>query len=359
MHIYASLRMNDAHFAFRNGITAPTPDKPDFGIFHPDMLWNHQRGPERSLLTPQLWRQHPEYRIGESWPGSDFSADLLDYSHAEVRQQWLGIIEEIANSYDVDGIEMDFVRHPFFFRPSAVDAGRPLMTEFVSNARDILDVAGKKKGKYLGLASRCLTSLSECRTIGLDIQPWVQNGLIDVLMPSPTRINKFETDFRPFIELAEGIDCQILIGMDTGIQNITWEHSRAWLAEDMVSEGKGDSVDTHRRLLEEIPQKKESKCGQLEGIPTSLWRALAANALYDGADGVYLFNLWDQVSRHGRHLDFTILNDVRSPEALMGKDKLYAVDFDLSSGGIFGVSAGVIAGGSSRRSAGAVGVENR
>ena len=66
----------------------------------------------------------------------------------------------------------------------------------------------------------------------------------------------------------------------------------------------------------------------------NLWRALAANAYLDEADGIYVFNLWDQIARHGRHLDGAILRDGRSPEALARCDKLYALDFDIAGTGV-------------------------
>jgi len=331
MHLYASLRMNDGHFAFPNPQPDANPDQPDFGISSPDQLWNHQRGAERSPLTPQFWRDHPQYRIGEDWPGSRFAADLFDYAHPEVRERWLAIVAEMVAQYNVDGIEMDFMRNPFFFKFSAVDAGRPLMTQFISCTRAILDEAGIRKGRHLGLAVRCPTALSGCDAVGLDVQAWVRNGLVDVLIPSPTRNNKFETDLRPLVEMAAETDCQVLAGVDTAMPNVTWEQTRALLAEDRIDAAQEDSAKSPERcLLEESRQKREAKRGVPEGMPLNLWRALAANAYYDGVDGTYLFNLWDQIVRHGRHLDCTILADARNAKALSRTDKLYSLDFDVA-----------------------------
>ena len=79
---------------------------------------------------------------------------------------------------------------------------------------------------------------------------------------------------------------------------------------------------------------REGKRGVLEGMPVNLWRALAANAYLDGADGIYVFNLWDQVARHGRHLDGAILRDGCSAEALARRDKLYCLDFEIPGVGV-------------------------
>ena len=333
MHLYASLRMNDGHFSFPPPADAPAPGAVDFGIPHPDQLWNHQRGADDSPLTSEFWRRHPECRIGVNWPGSVFSADLLDYAHDEVRAWWVAIIADIARRFEVDGVELDFMRNPFFFHPARVAAGRPLMTAFVREVRAVLDEAGRRRGRHLGLAARCPTGLAGCDAIGLDVETWVRDGLLDVLIPSPTRTNKFETDLRPLTAISHGTDCQVLAGVDTVMPNQTWEQVRALQAEDRPgTPSAADSEDD--RLLATSRHRVEGKRGVLEGMPLNLWRALAANAYLDGADGLYVFNLWDQVARHGRHLDGAILRDGRSPEALARCDKLYALDFEIAGVGV-------------------------
>lgn len=352
IHLYASLRMNDGHFAFPPPADAPDPGAADFGTPHPDQLWNHQRGPQASPLTAQFWRSHPEYRIGRNWPGSVFTAHLLDYAHAEVRAWWLRVAADIAARFAIDGIELDFMRNPFFFQPAQVSAGRPLMTAFVREVRETLNEAGRRRGRRLGLAARCPTSLAGCDAVGLDVETWVGAGLIDVLIPSPTRTNKFEIDLRPFAALRRGTGCQVLAGLDTAMPNQTWEQTRALQAEDRrhapaaaaaePPEGEppdaespsAESPDAEHRLLEAIRHKREGKRGVLEAMPLNLWRALAANAYLDGVDGIYVFNLWDQIARHGRHLDGAILRDGRAPEALRRRDKLYALDFEAGGSGV-------------------------
>ena len=334
MHLYASLRMNDGHFAFPPPADAPAPGAPDFGVPHPDQLWNHQRGAAVSPLTSEFWRRHPQYRIGRNWPGSVFSADLLDYAHPEVRAWWVAVITDIAARFEVDGVELDFMRNPFFFRPDQVAAGRPLMTAFVREVRGVLDEAGRRRGSYLGLAARCPTALTGCDAIGLDVEAWVRDGLLDVMIPSPTRTNKFETDLTPFTTMSRGTRCQVLAGVDTVMPNHTWEQTRALQDEDRLADPAGMESDADYRVLKASRHNREGKRGVLEGMPVNLWRALAANAYLDGADGIYVFNLWDQVARHGRHLDGAILRDGRSAEALARRDKLYCLDFEIGGVGV-------------------------
>ena len=39
----------------------------------------------------------------------------LDFAHAEVRERYRILLEEMLSRYDMDGIELDFCRHPLFF----------------------------------------------------------------------------------------------------------------------------------------------------------------------------------------------------------------------------------------------------
>ena len=331
MHVYASLRMNDGHFAF----DPPSAGSPSlFDEFHPDQLWNHQRGAEQSPITPQFWRDHPELRIGEDWPGSKFAAHLFDYSHVEVRDRILGIIQELVQKYDIDGIELDFMRNPFFFKPGEVAPGIRYLNDFVQEARRILDRPTEKtRQRRLGLAVRCPMSVEGCERIGMDVPQWIENSWVDVVTICPARFNKFEVDLRPLIGLPRGQGCQLLFGMDTGLSKPTWEIWRAWQDWEENQDPRSDR-DDEQILLAELRQKREGKLGVPEGIPIQLWRALSANAYQDGVDGIYVFNLWDQIARHGRHSRAEILKEVRSPTSLVGKDKLYSLDFDAGESGV-------------------------
>ncbi len=318
MDCYASLRMNDGHFLFED---PPGQPRGPFEAFHPSQLWNHRRGPGESPLTPAFWREHPAFRIGEAWEGSPFAAHLFDYAHEEVRERQLGIVRELAGACDIDGIELDFMRSPYFFKPGQTETGKGHMNRLVREARGILDEAGRAKGRGLGLCARCPTSLEGCARIGLDVETWVEEAWIDLLVPSPSRLNRFEIDLRPMVELARGRPCRVLLGMDTGLKALSWEEVRAWKRRDEKEED--DS-------FAELREKRDGKLGVPEGIPIESWRALASNAYADGVDGIYLFNLWDQVARHGRHADGAVLNDVRNDASLAEKDKLYALDFEAS-----------------------------
>lgn len=105
----------------------------------------------------------------------------LDYSCQVVRDQVIKIFRSVVENYDVDGIELDFLRHPVFF-PSQME-GDPatieeiaMMTALVTELRVLCDSNGIK------LAIRVTDSMDLNKEIGLDVVDWLENDLVDIVI---------------------------------------------------------------------------------------------------------------------------------------------------------------------------------
>jgi len=105
----------------------------------------------------------------------------LDYSCQVVRDQVIKIFRSVVENYDVDGIELDFLRHPVFF-PSQME-GNPatieeiaMMTALVTELRALCDSNGIK------LAIRVTDSMDLNKEIGLDVVDWLDNDLVDIVI---------------------------------------------------------------------------------------------------------------------------------------------------------------------------------
>ena len=66
----------------------------------------------------RFYEEHPEYRLGPDL--NDSSQRVHNWIHEETREFKFRLIEELCQNYDLDGIELDFIRHPASSR-----AGRP------------------------------------------------------------------------------------------------------------------------------------------------------------------------------------------------------------------------------------------
>ena len=178
MYFMPAYRMNDAHFS----------SKP---FDHP--------------VTGRFWiENHERLRIGQSpFARLPFYANLLDFTHQEVRDHRLAIIREIVGRYAdiMDGLQLDFMRHPFFFPPGTGESRQSLMTELMLEVRQLLDAAGKRQGRFLALSVRIPPTLRGCQEAGLDVRTWLQRRLVDVLVLSPSMILTHDMPLDEFVGL--------------------------------------------------------------------------------------------------------------------------------------------------------------
>ena len=129
-------------------------------------------------------RQHKNLRI----PG----ANCLDPVHPDVFRHRMAIFTEVANQYDIDGIEFDFRRWTHMI--SDPHENYPVLTRMVRETRRMLDEVAEKKGrKRLLLGARVGPTIAgerlgkndmSCQDLGLDVRTWVEEELIDYLCPS-------------------------------------------------------------------------------------------------------------------------------------------------------------------------------
>jgi len=108
----------------------------------------------------RLRRDHPELLIGrpgEELPDGGLEWGIrtgLNYAFPEVRQHMSAIICELIERFDIDGIELDFMRHPGYFRIEEAQAQGYLITDMITHIRRKIDQVSAAKGKKIELAAR-------------------------------------------------------------------------------------------------------------------------------------------------------------------------------------------------------------
>ena len=63
-----------------------------------------------------------------------FENKALDYGVPEVREHILRVVREPAERYDIDGLDLDFMRWPVYFKSDEVKANTPLVTDFIGGS---------------------------------------------------------------------------------------------------------------------------------------------------------------------------------------------------------------------------------
>jgi hypothetical protein len=156
---FISFRLNDAH---HKEFVDPKPGaKPGSSI---------------GMSVTRFYAEHPEYRIK---PGSSRSADVVqNWAVPEVREQKFALIRELCENYDLDGLELDFLRFYSFFRTEEASHERrcAAITGFVRDVRALLDRTARD-GRRRWLCARVPCYLPALDLLGLDLPALAAAGL--------------------------------------------------------------------------------------------------------------------------------------------------------------------------------------
>ena len=143
----------------------------------------HGSTEETSPLHPQFYYDHSEYRRVTHRPRLGWFDIGYDFAHAEVRERMLDYLVRLMDRYDVEGLEIDWLREAFCFVPGRERA--ETLTDFMRRVRAAADRAGAKRGRRLGLMARVPEDPETGLLLGLDASTWAHEGLVDVLVPAP------------------------------------------------------------------------------------------------------------------------------------------------------------------------------
>ena len=249
IEVFCSLRMNDTHDASGDRLT---------------------------YSFPEVKTNNPDWIMGSGTSYGAWSA--FDFGQQGVRDLTLDIFTEICTNYDVDGIELDFLRHPFFFRShafggTATEEDLELMTQLVRDIRTMTEQVGLQREKPILVSVRVPDSMSYAEDIGLDVTQWLEEDLFDMM----------------------AVSC----------------HFRAEEWSESVALGHQYDVPVYAGLSE---SRMTGEAGTVRKTNDAYY-ARAAGAWEEGVDGIYMFNYFNDESE--------LWDVVGDPETLQGRNKVY------------------------------------
>ena len=288
---FFSMRMNDAHHMWfnwanlwddfrrthRHLFLKPPTDEEWKNEYLPWLDDKTKIGPKDWIvkpLTPKPLALRPSPMGGYEAMQSNGENLLYDYSRAEVRTHYLEIVREACRRYDLDGVELDWLRYPKFFRDGEVNAA--VLTEFVREVRTILDEAAKRRGHALRLVTRVPDAPVRAKELGLDVEAWLRAGWIDAVIAG-----------NGFIFASNALD-----------QWVALAHQH--------------HVPVYG-VIERMPRGFARY-----GTPETL-RAAAATLWARGADGLYTFNFYNTA-------EYPLLADLADPGKLAHLPKEFFLD---------------------------------
>jgi len=260
---------------------------------------------DRFMVVRSLFKEeHLDWLHGRNYhpeavyaPKNEWSY-AWDYAHEGVRKHFLALFHEWLG-YDVDGIELDFVRSPCLFPPGKEEEGAPLLTDFVRKLRTDVNATAKRRGHKVQLAVRVPPSLDLCSAAGIEIKTWIEEDLVDMVIPMDRGYFDPEPKLSEFLPLAKPKGITVLGGIEPQVRNYR---------------------KTSRQTF-----------------------ATAGNFLHQGADGIYTFN-YDCHRTNAKSSQFggignvtytqeeiAFLKDALDPAVLRDHDKQYFISQDTGN----------------------------
>ena len=197
----------------------------------------------------------------------DLSEKNLDYSCKLVREHFLDVVKATLERYDVDGIELDWMREVDCFAYGEEFFGREILTEFMREVKNEVCKAEERYGHKIEIGIRCLSTPQYNQEIGLDVLRWAKEGLVNIIVPS-SRYSSIDnnTPYYFWKQIVEPYGVEVLAGFDLlmSTNHFDWDE---W-----------------------DPTFGPKKINNVETVFGS-----AAAFLAQGVDGFYFFNYFDNM----------------------------------------------------------------
>jgi len=258
---WISIRMNDIHDV----------DQPD------------------SVMHSTFWKQHPEFRrVPYRFEGWNDRA--LDYARPEVRDHYLALIRESLERWDVDGLELDWMRFGFHFRPGREEEGGRILETWIAELRALCDTWQERRGHPITLAARVPTRPETARELGLDGARWAQSGAINCLIVAPFfTTTEFDVPLDLWRNLLRGTKVPLAAGLEVNVSPFPGAPQRL-----------------------QTPETTRANC---------------AAFLNRGADLIYLFNFFPKSHPYWDADYAELIRTVGSLETLAGKARRHVVTY--------------------------------
>lgn len=103
----------------------------------------------------------------------------LNYDFEEVRAHMLFLIKDALDTFDADGLELDFLREAYLFGYGKEHEGLEIMNAMMREIHAAVKAAEKKWGHEMELSVRLPASPEKALRLGFDYFTWIDEGLID------------------------------------------------------------------------------------------------------------------------------------------------------------------------------------
>lgn len=218
----------------------------------------------------------------------------LNWERSDVQQHYFKLVCEQLETLDLDGLELDWMRFVYHFKPGRELAGGRAITDWMRRVRIECDKAEQRLGHRVMLGARVPSRPETARRCGLDGVTWAREGLIDLLVVTPFWATAdFDIPMMEWRRLVDGTKVNLAGGLEIRYQP--------------------------------MPN------GPAKMMTPELAAGAAMNVLHGGADQVYLFNYFPSghslVSDWGWDTINGVLRAMQSATEIAKRKRAHAITF--------------------------------
>ncbi|MBE6665114.1 MAG: hypothetical protein E7603_02690 [Ruminococcaceae bacterium] len=145
----------------------------------------HEAGMEESILHSEFYRKNRhKNRVSHREPAGYYDY-ALDYMFEEVREHYLTMIEEALERFDVQGVELDFMREIYSIGVGREYEGIAVINAFMRKVYALVQNAEKRLGHTVKIAVRLPDTPEKALRLGFDFFDWVEAGIVDCITVTP------------------------------------------------------------------------------------------------------------------------------------------------------------------------------
>jgi len=253
----------------------------------------HEPDAETSFLRSDFFYEAREkgWMIGGEY---GYFRYCFDYGVPEVREKMLAYIEEQLLRYDVDGLELDWMREITCFKEQGKAENIEIINEFMRQVDEIRQTAQDKWGHEIQIMCRMPRDYTQALLYGFDAAAWAKEGLVEAVVVTPR-----------------------------------WESNDSAMPLDQWKAALADSVKIYAGL--EILTNRASD----DAYTTArVAKGYAAQYLGAGADAIYLFNFFQNPNEPSAELE-EIYRTCGQLDTLRGAARRHIVTFqDIAPQGV-------------------------
>ena len=255
----------------------------------------HNANDEDNILHSTFYKKNLNYRRA-MYRDSGWEDRQLNYLIKEVRDYHMKLVDEYFRRYNIDGIEIDWMRFGNHFPTGFADEGREVLSNFMKEVREKANKYEKIRGHSIKVGTRCPIKPETAFDLGMDVIYWAKMGYIDYVAPSPFwQTSQGDIPIEMWKYLLDGTKCTLVPCLELCL--------RPYIFEEYKGEYQYNSIET------------------LVGP--------ACSFLDRQADDVYLFNYMDmQYHIHSDNEYKEIVNTIGNYKKMKQFYKRYIVTFN-------------------------------